>query len=43
MNNAIALAALRPVYESFPWSQARDVLARMEAAGHFGKLVLTVE
>ena len=43
MNKAIALAALRPVAESFPWSQAREVMARMEQAAHFGKLVLTVE
>jgi NADPH:quinone reductase-like Zn-dependent oxidoreductase len=43
MNKAISLAALRPVTESFPWSQAREVLARMEAASHFGKLVLTVD
>ena len=38
-----SLAALRPVTESFPWSQAREVMARMETASHFGKLVLTVE
>jgi NADPH:quinone reductase-like Zn-dependent oxidoreductase len=43
MNKAIALAALHPITESFPWSQAREVLARMEQASHFGKLVLTVE
>jgi NADPH:quinone reductase-like Zn-dependent oxidoreductase len=43
MNKAIALAALRPVFESFPWRQAREVLHRMEAASHFGKLVLTVD
>jgi NADPH:quinone reductase-like Zn-dependent oxidoreductase len=43
MNRAISLAALRPVTESFPWSQAREVMARMETASHFGKLVLTVE
>ena len=43
MNNAISLPRLRPVYEPFPWSQAREVMARMEAASHFGKLVLTVE
>jgi len=30
MNRAISLAALRPVTESFPWSQAREVMARME-------------
>jgi NADPH:quinone reductase-like Zn-dependent oxidoreductase len=43
MNKAISLAALRPVIESFPWSQAREVMAHMEAASHFGKLVLTIE
>jgi NADPH:quinone reductase-like Zn-dependent oxidoreductase len=43
LNKAIALANLRPVVESYPWSQAREVLARMEAGSHFGKLVLTVE
>jgi NADPH:quinone reductase-like Zn-dependent oxidoreductase len=42
MNRAIALANLRPVAESFSWSQVREVLARMEAGLHFGKLVLTV-
>ena len=43
MNKAIALAQLRPVEESFPWTEARQVLGRMEQATHFGKLVLTVE
>jgi NADPH:quinone reductase-like Zn-dependent oxidoreductase len=43
MNKAITLTGLRPVAESFPWSHAREVMARMEAASHFGKLVLTVE
>ncbi len=43
LNKAVALAQLRPILETFPWSQARQVLARMEAASHFGKLVLTVE
>jgi hypothetical protein len=28
--------------ENFHWSQAREVLGRMEEASHFGKLVLTV-
>jgi len=42
MNRAIALAELKPVFESVPWSQAREVLHRMESAGHFGKLVVTV-
>jgi NADPH:quinone reductase-like Zn-dependent oxidoreductase len=43
MNKAITLTGLHPVAEIFPWSQAREVMARMEAASHFGKLVLTVE
>lgn len=43
MNRAITLAELRPVGAEFSWSQTRAVLARMEAASHFGKLVLTVE
>ena len=42
MNKAIILAELRPIGETFPWSQAREVLARLEEASHFGKLVLTV-
>jgi NADPH:quinone reductase-like Zn-dependent oxidoreductase len=43
MNKAISLARLRPVVQSFPWTEARAVLTRMEQASHFGKLVLTVE
>ena len=43
MNKAITLAGLHPVAESFPWSQAREVMTRMEQASHFGKLVLMVE
>jgi NADPH:quinone reductase-like Zn-dependent oxidoreductase len=42
MNAAIELTLLRPVGENFNWSQAREALARMEEASHFGKLVLTV-
>jgi NADPH:quinone reductase-like Zn-dependent oxidoreductase len=42
LNKAITLAVLRPVGENFHWSQAREALARMEEASHFGKLVLTV-
>jgi len=42
MNQAISLAGLRPVGEDFPWTHAREVLARMESGGHFGKLVMTV-
>lgn len=43
MNKAISLAELRPVGEEFDWSQAREVLERMEEGSHFGKLVLTVD
>jgi NADPH:quinone reductase-like Zn-dependent oxidoreductase len=43
MNKAISLTQLRPVGENFPWSQAREVLQKMEEGMHFGKLVLTIE
>jgi D-arabinose 1-dehydrogenase-like Zn-dependent alcohol dehydrogenase len=42
LNRAITLTQLRPVGENFHWSQAREALARMDEASHFGKLVLTV-
>ena len=42
MNRAISLTQLRPVGEDFPWSHAREVLARLEEASHFGKLVMTI-
>ncbi len=42
MNRAITFAHLRPVGEEFHWTQAREVLERMEEGSHFGKLVLTV-
>jgi len=42
MNRAITHSALRPVGEEFHWTQAREVLERMEEGSHFGKLVLTV-
>ncbi len=42
MNRAIALAQLRPVGEEFHWTQAREVLEKMQEGSHFGKLVLTV-
>jgi NADPH:quinone reductase-like Zn-dependent oxidoreductase len=42
MNRAISLAELRPVGEEFDWSQAREVLERMEEGSHFGKMVLTI-
>lgn len=43
MNEAIEHAQIHPVVESFPCTQARDVLGRMDGAGHFGKLVLEVD
>jgi D-arabinose 1-dehydrogenase-like Zn-dependent alcohol dehydrogenase len=43
LNRAISLVGLRPVGENFHWSQAREVLMRMEEGSHFGKLVLTIE
>jgi NADPH:quinone reductase-like Zn-dependent oxidoreductase len=42
MDRAITFAQLRPVGEEFHWTQAREVLERMEEGSHFGKLVLTV-
>jgi NADPH:quinone reductase-like Zn-dependent oxidoreductase len=42
MNRAIALAALRPIYEGTSWSTARETFSHMEAGSHFGKVVLTV-
>jgi NADPH:quinone reductase-like Zn-dependent oxidoreductase len=43
MNKAISLAALRPIFESLPWTEARELFHRMEASSHFGKLVLRVD
>jgi NADPH:quinone reductase-like Zn-dependent oxidoreductase len=43
LNRAISLVGLRPVGENFHWSQAREVLLRMEESSHFGKLVVTIE
>jgi hypothetical protein len=42
MNKAVTLGQLRPVGEEFHWTQAREVLHKMEDQSHFGKLVLTV-
>lgn len=42
MNRALSLAQLRPVGEEFHWTQAREVLEKMDEGSHFGKLVLTV-
>jgi NADPH:quinone reductase-like Zn-dependent oxidoreductase len=42
MNRAIEAARLRPVLTTLPWKEAPEALRRMEAATHFGKLVLEV-
>jgi NADPH:quinone reductase-like Zn-dependent oxidoreductase len=42
MNKAITQAQLRPVGEEFHWTQAREVLTKMQEKTHFGKLVLSV-
>ena len=42
MNSVLAQAQLHPILQSYPWTEAREVLARMDAASHFGKLVLSV-
>ena len=43
MNKAIALAGLKPVVDSvFPFTEAQAALRRMESAGHFGKIVISV-
>lgn len=43
MNEAIGAAKLKPVCESHPWTEAREVFREMEHATHFGKLVLKIE
>ncbi|HET7103013.1 MAG TPA: NAD(P)-dependent alcohol dehydrogenase [Terracidiphilus sp.] len=43
MNRAIELAGLKPVLESFPWSDTPKALGRMEEARHFSKMVLRVD
>jgi NADPH:quinone reductase-like Zn-dependent oxidoreductase len=42
LNKTITASKLRPVLESHPWAEARQVLHRMESASHFGKLTLKV-
>ncbi len=43
MNRAIALAGLKPVIDRiFPFADARAAYHAMAAAGHFGKLVISV-
>lgn len=43
MNKTIAVAKVRPVFESHPWTEAREALRQMENATHFGKLVLKIQ
>ena len=43
MNAFIEKHGLRPVLTSRPWSEAREALRTMEAATHFGKLVVEAE
>jgi NADPH:quinone reductase-like Zn-dependent oxidoreductase len=41
MNAAMDVAGLRPVIDrSFPFAEAPDAFRHMEAAGHFGKIVI---
>ena len=42
MNRAITLSQLRPIGEEFHWTQAREVLEKIEEGSHFGKMVLSV-
>lgn len=43
MNAFLSHTRLEPIVESFPWTTSRQVLERMEAQGHFGKLAVTVD
>ena len=43
MNRAVSQSTLRPVLQCFPWTETKAVLRQMENAGHFGKLVVTVD
>jgi NADPH:quinone reductase-like Zn-dependent oxidoreductase len=42
LNKAVAAAKMRPVFESRPWTEAREAFCEMESASHFGKLVLKI-
>lgn len=43
MNRALALHALHPVIDRvFPFAEARDAFHHMKAAGHFGKIVVSI-
>lgn len=44
MNRAIAHHRLKPVIDrSFPFQEARDAYHRMKSAGHFGKIVISLD
>ncbi|MDE3201836.1 MAG: NAD(P)-dependent alcohol dehydrogenase [Acidobacteriota bacterium] len=43
MNAFLDQHEIRPVCQSHYWSQARDTLASMESAAHFGKLVVELK
>jgi NADPH:quinone reductase-like Zn-dependent oxidoreductase len=44
MNRAIALHGLKPVIDkSFAFEDARSAYKAMEAAGHFGKIVIDMQ
>ncbi len=40
---AISAAKQHPVFESRPWTEAREAFQEMQSATHFGKLVLRVQ
>ena len=43
MNRAISIAGLKPVIDqTFPFEKAKDAYHTMQAAGHFGKIVIRV-
>jgi NADPH:quinone reductase and related Zn-dependent oxidoreductases len=42
LNKALTRAQLRPVGDEFHWTQAREVMTKMQERSHFGKLVLSV-
>jgi len=43
MNRSIAFSQLKPVAETSSWAKVPQVLHRMEAGAHFGKLVVAVD
>lgn len=44
MNRAFAASGVAPVIDrTFPFREAREAFHCMQAAGHFGKIVVTVE